>query len=635
MAGTAETDQLTGALQAPPELSEAELAAATDPQTLLARAWDLELWGRSAERVAALDRLEELLATAATTPSPPAGRSWELELLAERALDIPINADALTATVVEQALELADRVLLAADPGYPIAAARAVLARGRALSWTGTDEATRRAADALNDAAERFGRLGHDAWRAYAVYWHGYGVCFLSGQLERAVDLMAQALEILPAGSPRRSMVLSFYADALIALGEWDRAQQALDEGVHLATAEQNPRSVAYVAWSRARLEAARGDAIATERLLHEVERDGGDWSSGHGGGAFLLDAAEMLNRLGLDTAAHAYFTRACERRPEPESVMLTQATLMARSGDPAQGLQALQELARGDWMEKRLMWRHTLLTSWAMFRAGRQGAGELAARALEQAAVCGGVRVALAGEPALVAALAPLAESAGSSHARRLLLGDRELLVRLFGAPSVVRADGSNVKLPVGQPGQLVRMLALEEAGLPVDVVLDRLFPDATAQSARHRLRQLLTRLRSSAGAVVVREDDHLRLQPAWVDVREFLATADRARAVRPPRSVQLAYAALALCRGSLLPTDPYASWTEGIREQVEYRHLELLELIAADASARGSDQEALTALEAAFRHDPDDAERRNAVVAALRRLGRDGAADYLASGQ
>jgi two-component SAPR family response regulator len=78
----------------------------------------------------------------------------------------------------------------------------------------------------------------------------------------------------------------------------------------------------------------------------------------------------------------------------------------------------------------------------------------------------------------------------------------------------------------------------------------------------------------------------------------------------------VRLAYGALALHAGPLLPSDPYAAWAEDAREQVAYRHLALLDLVAADAAARGSHQEALTALEAALAEDPSAEDRREAMA-------------------
>ncbi len=210
-------------------------------------------------------------------------------------------------------------------------------------------------------------------------------------------------------------------------------------------------------------------------------------------------------------------------------------------------------------------------------------------------------------------------------------MLDGREVIVRLFGTPELTRADGSSIALPPGKPGELVRMLAVHEHGLAVEVVLEAFFPEVPPATGRHRLRQVLTRLRAASGELVVRDGDNLRLVPAWVDLREFRRASERVRSARGSRATQLAYAALALRTGPLLPGDPYAEWAQDARDQAEFRYLELLDLVADAASARGSHQEALTALEAAFAEDPGDDERRTAMAAHLDALGRRRAARHL----
>jgi DNA-binding SARP family transcriptional activator len=614
----------------PPEITEAILATITDPVQLLDRAWALEPWGRYGERSATLDALEALL-DAGGAPPPLPGRDWRLELLAERAIDVGRS------NRVDEARALVEEVTRAADGSHEIALGRAMLASGQALAWIGTDDGTRRANQAFAEAAERFAALGNRDWQGSALLRRGYSACYQHGDFVQAEELIREALETYGPDSERLAGALGPYADVLIDLGEFDAAEAVIERAVAVAERLGFTKALSEVLWVRARVAASRGDARATERLLREAEREaaGLDWFETHIGLSWLLEAAELLDRVGLGDQARVYFERGRTRAGDAnDEVRQTTAVLRARSGDPGQALDELQELARGNWLEKRLTWRHTLLTGWATFRAGRAGAGELAARALEQAVACGGVRVAQAGEPEIVAALAPLAEQAGSAVARDLLLGGRKLVVRLFGTPAVMTADGAVLELPSGMPGELVRLLALQEHGLPVDVVLEGFFPEVSPAAARQRLRQVLTRLRSAAGDVVMRDGGNLRLLAAWVDVREFLAAANRVRGARGDRAVRLAYAALALRSGPLLPSDPYAAWAEETREQVRYRHLALLDLVASDAAARGSHQEALTALEASLEEDPEAEHRRAAVAVELRALGRHGAADYLARG-
>jgi DNA-binding SARP family transcriptional activator len=389
--------------------------------------------------------------------------------------------------------------------------------------------------------------------------------------------------------------------------------------------------SRAYTVWSRARMSSARGDALATERYLREAERDAADWFDTHTGATFLADAAEMLDRVGEQAAADRYLARALERDPQDEFVRQARATLLARRGDPAEALEALQELTRGVWLEKRLVWRHTLFAAYASLRAGRSGAGELAARALEQADAVGGVQVATSCEADLTAALLPLAEAAGSPHARLLLAGESGLVVRLFGSTRVSRGP-AELRLPPGQAAELCRVLAVAPYGRSVDEVLELFFPGIDPSTGRHRLRQLLTRLRSSGSDIVIREGELLRLAPAWVDLHAFRVASDRALTARGGLGAELAYAALALWTGPPLPADPYAGWATSIREQIRRRYLALLDLVATDARGRGSVDEALHALALAREEDPYDESRYVLAAQLLLETGRRGTAVRLA---
>ncbi len=607
-------------MSGPGELRDDELDPIGDPALLLQRAWDLEPWGRYGERSAALDALERLIATG-TASAPLPGRDWRLELLAERAIDVGREGN------VNQALTLVDEVRLAAGPAHEIALARAMLAMGQALAWVGTDVATREVHRAFAEAAERFAALGEREWHGSALLRRGYSASYQHGDLQEAADLIREAVATYPPDSMRLAGALGCFADVLIELGEFEEGDTVLDRAIAVAERFGFAKAATDATWARAHIAAGRGDARATERLLREAEREAvtQEWFDTHIGRTFLLDAAELLDLVGLTDQARGYFERAGDHQGVDRGELLpTSAVLRARSGDPGLALSELQEIVRHDWLEKRLTWRHTLLTAWATFRSGREGAGELAARALEQAVASGSIRVAQAGEPHITAALAPLAEAAGSPSAREVLLQGRLVIVKLFGKPTFTAADGSSIRVPAGMPGQLMRWLALHEHGLAVDVVLEQFFPDTPPTVARQRLRQVLNRLRSSAGDVVVREGETLSLIPAWVDVNEFLIAANRVRAATGARAMQLAYAALAVHNGPLLPSDPYEAWADDIRDQVRYRYLALLDLVAADAVARGSHQEALTALEAAAEVDPDAEERRGAMAAQVRALNR-----------
>jgi len=409
----------------PPNLTEAELAAISDPAVLLDRAYELEPWVGYEERDATLDRLQAVIDGGAAAPPPP-GRDWRLELLAERAIDAGRRRE------LDDAHRLVAQVVGEADATHQVALGRAMLAGGQAYAWIGTDESIRQSHLAFADAAERFAAMGNREWLGSALLRRGYSACYQAGDFLGAEALIREALETYEPESQRIAGALVPYSDVLIDLGRFDQAEQILDRAALTAGLGDTEKVRSEVTMGRARIATGRDDARAAERLLREAvrEADGEGWFETHIGMAFVIEAAELLDRLGLREQANAYFEQAAERWGEAnEEVLQAKAVLQARSGNPEDALESLQEVVRGDWLEKRVIWRHYLLTAWATFRAGRSGAGELAARALLQAHQCGTVQIAVAGEPHVVAALAPAAERGGSALARELLLAGRPQL--------------------------------------------------------------------------------------------------------------------------------------------------------------------------------------------------------------
>ena len=203
------------------------------------------------------------------------------------------------------------------------------------------------------------------------------------------------------------------YADVLLELGQFDQVQAVLDRAAALAERDGIAKAQIDLTWSRAHLAAGQGDARATERLLAEVDRGarGMDWFTTHVGLSFLLDAAELLDRVGVGDQAQRYFERGRELGGEPTRRSCRRPRCSKRARGSALGAGGAATARPGQLAREATAWRHTLLTAWATFRAGRDGAGELAALAFDQAVACGGVRVIEAGEPEIGTALAPLAE--------------------------------------------------------------------------------------------------------------------------------------------------------------------------------------------------------------------------------
>ncbi len=139
-----------------------------------------------------------------------------------------------------------------------------------------------------------------------------------------------------------------------------------------------------------------------------------------------------------------------------------------------------------------------------------------------------------------------------------------------------------------------LVKLLALQPgARLGREQVVDALWPDLLLDEAGPRLHTAAHYARSATGSrdAVVLRAGQVSLFPdaeVVVDATAFERAAERARA---QGTLAAAGAAADLYAGTLLPDDLYEPWTEGPRERLRLRHLELLretgrleELAAAD---------------------------------------------------
>ena len=179
---------------------------------------------------------------------------------------------------------------------------------------------------------------------------------------------------------------------------------------------------------------------------------------------------------------------------------------------------------------------------------------------------------------------------------------------VRVLGDCDV-STDSSTIPCPPGPGGYLVKRLALADR-LPVEELVEELWPEAPPGAGRNRLRTALTRLRRSVGPVVVRDGGWLALAPGVeVDAKRFEATADAAEAAAAagePNAGTLARQALGIYGGELLPIDRHLSFTAGPRERLRRRYLAMVGLVVEDTAARGNADAAVAMLEAAISDNP-----------------------------
>ena len=254
-----------------------------------------------------------------------------------------------------------------------MAQARATEALARVELWSGDHASRLRGIRLMEEAIARYRALGSREWKGWALAWLGYAAYYVSGDHERAAELMREGLEHF-ASTHRRVTVLTFLADVLCEQGAWSDFDAALDRATELC-----PSDFAlgwdYIAWGRAKGASVRGDRVGTARWLKEVAETTDPWSDTGGGTGFLSEAAQLLSRVGDVDGGLRFLELALARPRGLADPLHAQSEILAVHGDPRSALEALDRLPYqdGPW-EPRLEWHVTLLRALALLRLGRYG---------------------------------------------------------------------------------------------------------------------------------------------------------------------------------------------------------------------------------------------------------------------
>jgi DNA-binding SARP family transcriptional activator len=560
-----------------------------------------------------------------------AARNAHDDAVLAREIDAEVARDLIRDGQVDEAAAVAERLLATAGADELQTRVRALHVLGRTHAWRGDASSLAAAEPLLEEAAALYGRLGYATARAHALLALAYDVYTLGGRFDDAVQSLGLALDALPGRSRLRGIVLVFHAEALVDLGRFAEAEASLAEAERLGILFGDARTLGYTAWVRARPAASQGEAARVRELLAEAERHRGEWFEHHSGAEFLAEAAVLLDQVGERELADAYLDRAVARQDEaPRYVRLAMGALAARSGDAREAEAVLAAVGGLDDLEARERWRVALLRAWAAHRAGdAERAATLAREAFELAGATGAPDLPLRREPAIAGALLSQAAAAGSAAAAGLLPAGPPVSVSVLEG-FAVRRGADPVALPPGRPTSLVKLVAVRNGRIATEEAIEALWPGVDAASGRKRLRNVLNRLRESAGDLVARDGESLALA-ASVEVDAVLfetaalgaigggggvAAADRARA------------ALALYAGDLLPEDRYEDWAAEPRERLRARALALLDLLVDEAEREGEIDEALRLLERAITADRLDESRYLRAAALLLRQGKRGRA-------
>lgn len=522
--------------------------------------------------------------------------------------------------------ERARALLDTAEAGQRAVRAKATEALAFVAATSRDVPGLRRADHLLGDTMALWDQLDEPEQRAHVALKRALIVAWPLGYHDEAIDLVDTCLAGVGAHSRQRAQALTFKAFMLTYAGRHPEAEACVDEAEVLARRLRLGTAQAYAAWGRARIASHRGEAEATERALRSAEQAGSRMID-TGGGAFLLaDGAQLLDRVGRTDLAWAWLRRAQDRDDGSLGLVpLAAFALHARSGDPAQAQDHLARARALPAVEPREEWRVALLEGEAARREGeRTRAAERTRQALALAQRTDVPEVPWIRERDLIERLHPLLDEDSDRDATE------PLTVRLLGGFEVRRGHTDRTP-PPGRLAAAVKVVALRGGRASVEAVITDLWPEASPETGRERLRQLLARLRRASGELLVRHGDVLALpDDAVIDHETFVAAAREALAHPGVGSVEPARRALRH-PVELLPEDAAEEWAQAPRREAHRLRLAVLDRLAADSDQAGDRQAAITALEEALALAPEDHARAGRAAALLEAEGREGAARAL----
>ena len=230
-------------------------------------------------------------------------------------------------------------------------------------------------------------------------------------------------------------------------------------------------------------------------------------------------------------------------------------------------------------------------------------------------------------------ATLSPLEVLARACQQGRLD-DDEPLAVQALGAFQVLRS-GKPVHLPP-QVARLVKLVVVGGGQVHVEQAVESLWAEVAPKRGKRRLRNVLSKLSSAAGPLVLREGDALRLGPrVTVDAHRFECAARHALSALNggggADAIAEALAAHGLYAGELLPEDRYEDFAIVARERLSWLHLRLLDAAGAAAAEAEDGATVERCLRAALDIDPTDEGRYLALARYLISSGRLSAANQV----
>ena len=415
-------------------------------------------------------------------------------------------------------------------------------------------------------------------------------------------------------GRPQPGVVMwhADLADAYIGMGRPDRARAVLEGLDGHARAAGSQRAGAAVIRGRAVLAADDGEADGLFAEALTLYR-GPAWRFARAR-TQLAWGQRMLERHRPDAAAAAL--RAALEEFEAQGArgwVARAAALLKQTGGPAEDPPGLGSLTAD---EMKVAMAAALGSGVEDIAAGLfmdpAAADRALASALAKLGVAGPAGLGpLMGNLARAGAVpAPRSPAAPPARPGVPAATGEPVRVRMLGGFEI-HHPGREADLPDGITARAVKAVVLARK-IPVETLIEELWPDAEPGLGRTRLRSLMARLRRGCPPVIARQGPAMVVaEGVVVDVEEFEQLAHRvqlAAAAGEPDVGALAEQAIALYRGDLLPTDLYLDFTVAPRERLKRRYLAVLDVAIDHACAQGSVESAVRHIESGLTAEPYD---------------------------
>jgi len=431
---------------------------------------------------------------------------------------------------------------------------------GLVLQTEGTVEALVEAREHLSASLAIWRQLGEPRHAAVTTFRLTAGVLQALGRRSEALAVLEDLVEVGPMtamDSARRTL----YASSLLPyLGRASEVASMTDEVRRAATTLGQSWLADWAVISETLAAAALGDTARVIELAARFEDSSGQVANDVTTALLWSDLALAACRAGLPAIASSAYERAARTQGVPQwNLDLTAASIEARFGDPQKALEALQTLCAGGEIEYSEQWRVPLLRACCCSRKGDQAVADTQLLEMSELA-------AAYGEPGL----ASFVETRLLKQIQTASLEETPTVrIEVLGGFAVLRA-GSPVLVPGGQVALLIKRLVLGSGRLVIDQLIDALWPDASLDLGRRRLRNVLTRTREACGDIIERHGEAVAMSPT-VTCDLWDAQAAAAKALLPDADQPAIELALSLYKPMLLPDDRYEDWAEQARLEQE----------------------------------------------------------------